>query len=75
MKIAMIEDDNTISFAVQTFLKRYDMETEVFGNLTMTEKIDFLCIKSDTTQYKLYPNYIGFLCDSSWYSYSYTQWY
>lgn len=41
MKIAMIEDDNTISFAVQTFLKRYDMETEVFGNLTMTEKIDF----------------------------------
>ena len=37
MKIAMIEDDNTISFAVQTFLKRYDMETEVFGNLTMTE--------------------------------------
>jgi len=41
MKIAMIEDDNTISFAVQTFLKRYDMETKVFGNLTMTEKIDF----------------------------------
>ena len=41
MKIAMIEDDNTIYFAVQTFLKRYDMETEVFGNLTMTEKIDF----------------------------------
>lgn len=41
MKIAMIEDDNTISFAVQTFLKRYDMETEIFRNLTMTEKIDF----------------------------------
>ncbi|WP_455099610.1 response regulator transcription factor [Peptostreptococcus stomatis] len=41
MKIAMIEDDNTISFAVQTFLKRYDMKTEIFGNLTMTEKIDF----------------------------------
>ena len=41
MKIAMIEDDNTISFAVQTFLKRYDMETEIFGNLTMTKKIDF----------------------------------
>lgn len=41
MKIAMIEDDKTISFAVQTFLKRYDMETEVFGNLTVTEKIDF----------------------------------
>ncbi|MGP1616661.1 response regulator transcription factor [Peptostreptococcus stomatis] len=41
MKIAMIEDDNTISFAVQTFLKRYDMETEVFGNLTVMEKIDF----------------------------------
>jgi response regulator receiver domain protein len=37
----MIEDDKTISFAVQTFLKRYDMETEIFGNLTMTEKIDF----------------------------------
>jgi len=41
MRIAMIEDDKTISFAVQTFLKRYDMETEIFGNLTMTEKIDF----------------------------------
>ncbi len=41
MKIAMIEDDKTISFAVQTFLKRYDMETEIFGNLTMTKKIDF----------------------------------
>ena len=37
----MIEDDKIISFAVQTFLKRYDMETEIFGNLTMTEKIDF----------------------------------
>lgn len=37
----MIEDDKTISFAVQTFLKRYDMETEIFGNLTMTKKIDF----------------------------------
>ncbi len=41
MRIAMIEDDKTISFAVQTFLKRYDMETEIFGNLTMTKKIDF----------------------------------
>ena len=37
----MIEDDKTISFAVQTFLKRYDMETEIFGNLDMTKKIDF----------------------------------
>lgn len=41
MRIAMIEDDKTISFAVQTFLKRYDMETEIFGNLDMTKKIDF----------------------------------
>lgn len=41
MRIVMIEDDKTISFAVQTFLKRYDMETEIFGNLTMTKKIDF----------------------------------
>lgn len=33
MKIIMIEDDNTISFAVKTFLKRQGMETDIFNDL------------------------------------------
>lgn len=40
MKIAMIEDDNTISFAVSAFLKRYDMETRIFDSLHVAENID-----------------------------------
>lgn len=40
MKIAMIEDDSTISFAVSTFLKRYDMEVAIFDSLAATEEID-----------------------------------
>ncbi len=40
MKIMMIEDDNTISFAVRTFLKRYDIETVVLENLFVAENID-----------------------------------
>lgn len=40
MKIAMIEDDNTISFAVSTFLKRYGMETSIFDSLCVAENID-----------------------------------
>ena len=40
MKIAMIEDDSTISFAVSTFMKRYDMEVAIFDSLAAAEKID-----------------------------------
>ncbi len=40
MKIAMIEDDSTISFAVSTFLKRYGMETSIFDSLDVAENID-----------------------------------
>ena len=40
MKIAMIEDDNTISFAVSTFLKRYDIDTIILDSLAGTESID-----------------------------------
>ncbi len=40
MKILMIEDDKTISFAVKTFLGKYGMETDVFESLKATENID-----------------------------------
>lgn len=40
MKIAMIEDDNTISFAVSTFMKRYGMEVTVLDSLEAAEEID-----------------------------------
>ena len=40
MKIAMIEDDSTISFAVSTFLKRYDMEVSILDSLATAEEID-----------------------------------
>lgn len=41
MKIAMIEDDNTIAFAVSTFLKRYDMDTIILDSLAAAECMDF----------------------------------
>ncbi len=37
----MIEDDSIISFAVQTFMKRYDIETEIFGSLLAAENLNF----------------------------------
>lgn len=40
MKIAMIEDDSTISFAVSTFMKRYNVEVAVFDSLEATKQID-----------------------------------
>lgn len=40
MKIAMIEDDSTISFAVSTFMKRYGMEVTVLDSLEAAEEID-----------------------------------
>lgn len=40
MKILMIEDDKTISFAVKTFLSKHGMETSVFESLESVEDID-----------------------------------
>lgn len=40
MKIAMIEDDSTISFAVSTFMKRYDMEVAILDSLAAAEEIN-----------------------------------
>lgn len=40
MKIAMIEDDSTISFVVSTFMKRYDMEVAILDSLAAAEEID-----------------------------------
>lgn len=40
MKIVMIEDDTTISFAVSTFLKRYDIDTVILDSLAAAERID-----------------------------------
>ena len=40
MKIAIIEDDSTISFAVSTFMKRYDMEVVVLDSLEAAKQID-----------------------------------
>ncbi|MGF0095749.1 response regulator transcription factor [Peptoniphilus sp. SGI.035] len=41
MKILMIEDDNTIAFAVETYLKKYDIETIVYDKLSSLENINF----------------------------------
>ena len=40
MKIAMIEDDSTISFAVSTFMKRYNVEVVVLDSLEAAKQID-----------------------------------
>lgn len=40
MKIVMIEDDTTISFAVSTFLKRYDIDVVILDGLAAAERID-----------------------------------
>lgn len=40
MKIAIIEDDTTISFAVKTFLKRYDIEISIFNTLNEAEEMN-----------------------------------
>lgn len=39
MKVAIIEDDNTISFAIKIFLKRYDIEAIIFNTLSAAEDI------------------------------------
>lgn len=40
MKIAMIEDDHTISFAVKTFLAKHQIATTIFNNLYSIENIN-----------------------------------
>ncbi len=40
MKIAIIEDDSTISFAVSTFMKRCDVEVVVLDSLEAAKQID-----------------------------------
>ena len=40
MKIAMIEDDSTISFAVSTFMKRYNVEVANLYSLEAAKQID-----------------------------------
>ena len=40
MKIAMIEDDSTISFAVSTFMKRYNVEVANLDSLEAAKQID-----------------------------------
>lgn len=40
MRIMIIEDDKTISFAVKTFLNKHGMETNVFESLESVEDID-----------------------------------
>ena len=40
MKIAMIEDDSTISFAVSTFMKRYNVEVVALDSLEAAKQID-----------------------------------
>ena len=39
MKVAIIEDDNTISLAIKIFLKRYDIEAIIFNTLGAAEDI------------------------------------
>ena len=39
MKVAIIEDDNTISFAIKVFLERYDIEAIIFNTLSAAEDI------------------------------------
>lgn len=39
MKVAIIEDDNTISFAIKIFLKRYGIEAIIFNTLSAAEDI------------------------------------
>ena len=40
MKIAIIEDDSTISFAVSTFMKRHDVEVVVLDSLEAAKQIE-----------------------------------
>lgn len=41
VKIAMIEDDGTIAFAVRTYLKKYDIDTKAYNDLASSENIKF----------------------------------
>lgn len=37
----MIEDDSTIAFAVKTYLKKFNIETIIYNNLSILEDINF----------------------------------
>lgn len=41
VKIAMIEDDGTIAFAVRTYLNKYDIDTKAYNDLASSENIKF----------------------------------
>ncbi len=41
LKILMIEDDSTISFAVKTYLNKQNIETIIYNHLSQTENINF----------------------------------
>ncbi len=41
MNILMIEDDSTIAFAVKTYLKKFNIETIIYNNLSILEDINF----------------------------------
>lgn len=40
MKVLLIEDDATISFAIRTFLERYGIESTVFQDLSSSEEVE-----------------------------------
>ncbi|MDD7363288.1 MAG: response regulator transcription factor [Peptoniphilus sp.] len=40
MKIAIIEDDNTIGYAVETYLKKYEMEAVILKDLTSSDALN-----------------------------------
>jgi two-component response regulator len=52
MKIAMIEDDGTISFAVSTFMKQYDMEVTILDSLASAEEIEVVHSSHQVVQIK-----------------------
>ena len=41
VKIAMIEDDGTIAFAVRTYLNKYDIDIKAYNDLASSENIKF----------------------------------
>lgn len=40
MKILILEDDNTIAFAIQSYMKRFEIKTDIFDSLEAISDID-----------------------------------
>lgn len=40
MKIVILEDDNTIAFAIQSYMKRFEIKTDIFDSLEAISDID-----------------------------------